>query len=76
MESRIYLAPGVHLCIDAARAGLAPEAVRGLIRRVMEALAGLCPGEPSVDPAGSPASLSQDQSGEAGQSGEGGKAGG
>ncbi|MBR4746307.1 MAG: MerR family transcriptional regulator, partial [Desulfovibrio sp.] len=28
VESRIYLAPGVHLCIDAARAGLAPEAVR------------------------------------------------
>ena len=82
VESRIYLAPGVHLCIDAARAGLTPETVRDLVRRIMEALAGLCPGDPRADPAGSPASLPQDQSGEGGragersQSAEGGQAGG
>ena len=55
---------------------------KGYARRIMEALAGLCPGDPRADPAGSPASLPQDQSGEGGragersQSAEGGQAGG
>lgn len=52
MESRIYLAPGVHLCLDAARAGLAPEQVRWLVRGVCALLAELPAGNAAgEDPA-------------------------
>ncbi len=34
VESRVYLAPGIHLCVDAARASLPPEALRALVRGV------------------------------------------